>query len=123
VMDMPSRFDTELGDAMTGFQVPGWMPRKQDNVKLWKQVIADYMVTPDYDSQPVEVQHMFDLIWDGLEFSEQRRAMMIAQQEQAMAADLGMGNAAAPQNAPPVPQQQGLTAEQAAPAATAPQNQ
>jgi hypothetical protein len=66
---------------------------------------------------------MFDLIWDGLEFSEQRRAMMIAQQEQAMAADLGMGNAAAPQNAPPVPQQQGLTAEQAAPAATAPQNQ
>jgi hypothetical protein len=56
-----------------GFRVPGWMPRKQDNIAIWKTVVADYTKTDDYDRQPPETQHMFDLVYRGLEHLGARR--------------------------------------------------
>ena len=123
VMNMQPRFDPEFGDPAMGFMVPGWMPRKQDNLVIWKQVIADYMINPDFDAQSVEVQHMFDLIWNGLETLEQRRMMMLAAQEQDAAAQLGQANAAKPQGPIPGPELNGLSREQAAPTAGTPASQ
>jgi hypothetical protein len=123
VMNMQPRFDPEFGDPAMGFTVPGWMPRKQDNLVIWKQVIADYMISPDFDEKGIEVQHMFDLIWNGLETLEQRRMMMLAAQEQDAAAQLGQANAAKPQAPIPGPQMNGLSREQAAPAAGTPVTQ
>jgi hypothetical protein len=112
------RLDPELGDPMMGFMVPGWMPRKQDNVAIWKSVVADYTKTDDYDRQPTEVQEMFELVYRGLEMLEQRKMMMMAMQSQDAAASLGAQNAAKPQGeiaGPAAPK--GLSPAQAAPAA------
>lgn len=114
------RFDPELGDPALGFMVPGWMPRIQDNVAVWKQVIGDYTKTPDYQGQPPEVQHTFDLVYQGLEMQEQRRQMLMAQQEMSAAAELGAQNAAKPQGEIPGPSQAPMTPQKAAPEATAP---
>jgi hypothetical protein len=87
---------------------PAWMPRQQDNPEVWKQVIGDYMKTPDFDSQPPEVQEMFNLVWDGLMFLEQQEQMKQAAQQQQMAEGLGMANAAAPQLPAAMPDQQAI---------------
>jgi hypothetical protein len=87
---------------------PAWMPRPQDNPEVWKQVIGDYMKTPDFDGQSPEVQEMFNLVWDGLMFLEQQEAMKQAVQQQQMAEGLGMANAAAPQTPAPMPDQKAL---------------
>ena len=78
-------------------EVPGWMPRKQDNVAIYKQVVGDYMKTPEYEQLPKDVQEGFNLFWAGLEFSEQELAMEQAALQQKMASELGMANAAKPQ--------------------------
>ena len=100
----PPRMDAELGG-----QVPGWMPRKQDNLQIWKQVIGDFTKTPLFDSLPVETQHMFELVWSGLEWLEQARAAKDALQQQMQAQSLGMDNAAKPQGPPPLPDRAGFT--------------
>ena len=84
------RVDFELGDPAAGFLVPGWMPRKVDNIAIWKQIVADFMCTDKYDGFPAETQHMYDLVFNGLEEAEQRRAMQIAMQQQGEAAALGI---------------------------------
>jgi hypothetical protein len=105
---------------MQGFIVPGWMPRKMDNVAIWKAVIGDEMKTDEYFRRPAETQQMFELVYRGLEMQEQQRAMNLAMQSQDAAAQLGQANAAKPQGNIPMPQgPQGLSAEQAAPAASA----
>lgn len=126
VLAMPSRQDLELGDPTMDFMVPGWMPRKQDNLVIWKQVIADYMITPDFEEQGPEVKHMFDLVWEGLEYMEEIKLQKIAMQEQNAAAELGSANAAKPQGDIASPAVQGgntaiKTPEQAAPAAGTPE--
>lgn len=89
-------------------QVPGWMPRKQDNIAIYKQVVGDFMKTPAYEELPPDRQEVFNLFWSGLEFSEQERAMEQAQLEQQMAQKLGMSNAAAPQSQIEQPDKPGL---------------
>jgi hypothetical protein len=78
-------------------EVPGWMPRKQDNIAIYKQVVGDFMKTPAYEQLAPDVQEGFNLFWAGLEFSEQERAQEQAALEQKMASSLGMANAAKPQ--------------------------
>jgi hypothetical protein len=63
---------------------------------------------------------MFDLVFDGLELQEQRRAMNMAMQTQDQAAMLGARNAAKPQGEIATPQPRGLSPEEAAPDAGAP---
>lgn len=120
MLEFPERVDFDLGDPALGFRVPGWMPRLQDNVAIWKTVVGDYTKTDDYDRQPAETQHMFDLVFRGLDFLEEKRAMQIAMQSQDAAAELGAQNAARPQGTIPMPSAPGgLSPEQAAPAALA----
>lgn len=76
---------------------PGWMPREQDNIAIYKQVFGDAMKTPKYDKLPPEIQEGYNLFWGGLEMAERERAMKKAQLEVSMASDLGMKNAAKPQ--------------------------
>jgi hypothetical protein len=87
---------------------PAWMPRPQDNPEVWKQVVGDYMKTPDFSAQPFEVQEMFNLVWDALIFNEQQEAMKQAMQQQQMAEGLGMANAAAPQLPAAMPDQKAI---------------
>lgn len=112
----PDRFDAQLG-----IPVPWWMPRKVDNVAIWKQVVADFMCTDQYDQLPPETQHTFDLVFEGLEWQERQRALAIAMQQSDTAAQLGAVNAARPQGDAPLPQPRGLSPEQSRPDAVTPQ--
>lgn len=103
---MPARFDANEIDPLTGqigMMVPGWMPRKQDNIDIWQNVLGDYMTSVAYDRQSVDIRHVFDLIWDALEQIKTQRVMAEAMQRDAMAAGQGLDNAAAPQAPPPLP--------------------
>jgi hypothetical protein len=123
LLNMPPRGpDLEMGDPAMGYMIPAWMPRKQDNLVIWKQVISDYMIEPDYFEQPPEVQHMLELVYDGLEALEQRKMMQLQAQEMDAAAQLGQANAAKPQGAIPSPALNGgLSREQGAPEALTPE--
>lgn len=121
MLSFQPRYDPELGDPLQGFMVPGWMPRKVDNVAIWKQVVSDFMKSDQYDSFPPEMQHVYDLVYNGLEMVEQRRAMVIASTQQDMAAELGAENAARPQSQIPMAAPAGLSPQQAAPGHGAPQ--
>jgi hypothetical protein len=121
MMEYPERVDMELGDPGMNFMVPGWMPRKTDNIAIWKVVVADFMTSEQFERLPGETQHMFDLVYGGLEQMEQRRAMMIAAQQMDTAAQLGAANAARPQGETPMPSPAGLSREQSAPDAVTPQ--
>jgi hypothetical protein len=114
------RQDMDFGDPTLGYMVPGWMPRKVDNVAIWKQVIADAMKDDSYRRLPAETQHIFDLVYDGLEHQEQQRKLMLLQQEQGVAAQLGQANAARPQAPPEIGSPQPLSPAQASPAALTP---
>lgn len=124
VFNTPNRQDFEVGDPALDYMVSGWMPRPQDNLVIWKQVIADYMITPDYDEQDELVQQVFGEVWAGLEWIEQMKAMKLAAQEANAAADQGQANAAKPQGQLPGPAAPGPaidSPEKAAPAAMTPE--
>lgn len=96
----------------TVMEVPGWMPRRQDNIAIYKQVIGDYMKTPDFEMQPPEIQELFNLVWGGLESSEMERAIEQAMLQDQVAQRMGMTNAAAPQGGKPLPSQPSVQQEQ-----------
>ena len=86
-----------------GDEVPGWMPRPQDNVDIWRQVFGDYMTSAQFDQSPPEIQQVFDLVWRALDDIEQKRAQAQMMQRDMAAAGQGLDNAAKPQIAPPLP--------------------
>jgi hypothetical protein len=94
---------------LLGDEVPGWLPRKQDNVDIWKQVFGDYMTSAQFDQMPPEKQQVFDMVWRALEQLEKDRAMAEIAQRNEAAAGLGMDNAAKPQVAPPLPDRSTVT--------------
>jgi hypothetical protein len=115
------RQDMDFGDPALGYMVPGWMPRKVDNVAIWKQVFGDFMKNDFYARLPPETQHLYDTVFDALEAQEQQRKMQMVMSEQGVAAQLGQANAARPQTPIPLPQGAGpLSAAEASPTATTP---
>jgi hypothetical protein len=114
------RQDMDFGDPALGFMVPGWMPRKVDNVAIWKAVFSDFMKTDFYSRLAADTQHLFDQVYDGLEMQEQQRRMQLIGTEQGVAAQLGQQNAAKPQGQIAAPALAPMTAAQAAPAALTP---
>jgi hypothetical protein len=112
----PMRQDMEVGDPALNFMVAGWMPRKQDNIVIWKAVFSDYMTSPAFDDDPIETQELFYEVWNGLEQHEQMRAMAQAAEQMDAAAELGGLNAAKPQGEIAAPQQRDMSAQQADPA-------
>jgi hypothetical protein len=69
---------------------------------------------------PAETQHLYDMVFDALDYQEQQRKLQVVAQEQGMAATLGGMNAARPQGPAPLASPGPLSAEQAAPAALTP---
>ena len=101
-----------------GGEVPAWMPRPQDNLMIHRQVVGDYMKTPDFSNLPPETQYFFNEYWDGLEFLAQIRAQREAMQQTQQAESLGMMNAGKPQGPTPMPDRTGLNPN--SPSATPP---
>lgn len=115
------RQDMDFGDPAMGFMVPGWMPRKVDNVAIWKKVFGDAMKEDGYKHLPPETQYLFDEVFSALDSQEQQRKMQMAMTEQNVAAELGGANAARPQPPIPMPSSGGpLSPAQASPTATTP---
>jgi hypothetical protein len=115
------RQDMDFGDPALGYLVPGWMPRKVDNVAIWKQVFGDFMKNDFYARLPPETQHMYDLVFDALDAQETQRKQQMVMAEQGVAAQLGQANAARPQPEIPMPAGPGpLSAAQASPGALTP---
>jgi hypothetical protein len=94
---------------LLGDEVPGWLPRKQDNVDIWKQVFGDYMTSAQFDQMPPEKQQVFDMVWRALEQLERDRAQAEVAQRDMAAAGQGLDNAAKPQLAPPLPDRSTVT--------------
>lgn len=96
----PLRQDSELGE------VPDWMPRKFDKLRVHKAVFEFWMKTEDYDLSKPEIKAMADLYYDGLLMLEQREQAEQAAQQTLIAEDLGEANAArapAPKSMPSQP--------------------
>jgi hypothetical protein len=137
VMDMPTRtqqvpaIDPATGAPAVGpdgqpltipQDVPVWMPDTYDSVPVWKENLAIWLKSDDFERSSPEAQEVGRLMWDGLGRLEQKHAQDQARQQMAQAQSLGMGNAAAPQGPPPLPSQPNIAADQPAPA-KAPQDQ
>jgi hypothetical protein len=119
VMDMPTRQEMRRGPRprspagmprhpMTGQpkKVPIWMPNEWDSIPVWQQQLGLWMKTQDFEALGTEYPERAEvakLMWNGLRQLKQQKAMQAAQQQQAMAQSLGMGNAAAPQGPPSPP--------------------
>lgn len=112
-MEEPSRrvFPGEAveTDPATGEQiqvaeeVPGWIPRPFDNVRVHKQVFEDFMKTTDYDALDEVGKEAAALYYDTLLKLEAEQAARDQAAQQQMAEGLGMNNAAKPQQAAPLP--------------------
>jgi len=82
------------------------MPNEWDSVPVWKQQLGLWMKTQDFEALASEYPDRAEvakLMWNGLGQLQEQKAMERAQQQQAMAQSLGMGNAAAPQGPPSTP--------------------
>jgi hypothetical protein len=88
-------------DPMTGqmmmVEVPWWMPGPYDNVRIWKQVIGDYLKTDECLHLEEGMRAAAQEIYNGLLMQEMREAARQAQMQSQIAADQGLQNAAAPQ--------------------------
>jgi hypothetical protein len=123
VMSMPPRTETVPGppDPMTGqpstqtMQVPGWMPRDIDKPQIWKQMMADWMKTSDFDRLDPGLQEVANLIYQGILKKEADQQAAAAAQQTQMAQSLGMNNAAKPQMPTPLPDQQTMGGDQPPP--------
>ncbi len=98
-----------------GIEVPGWMPRKFDNLDVHRSIFEDWMKTVDYDTAPPEVQEAANLYYDGLEQLEQQKMAQQAQAQMEQAESLGMSNAAKDGGPPTQPDQPNPTPDPAGP--------
>jgi hypothetical protein len=128
VMDMPTKpmkvpaIDPATGgpamDPATGQQakvdvdVPGWMPDEWDDVPVWKENLAIWLKSDDYERSSKDAQEQGRLMWQALGELEADKAAKAAQEQMAMAQGLGMQNAAAPQGPPSLPSTANITADQ-----------
>jgi hypothetical protein len=137
IMDMPTRTQQVPAiNPMTGGpavgpdgkpltipqEVPAWMPDKFDSVPVWKENLAIWLKSDDFERSSKEAQEVGRLMWDGLGQLEAEHAQEQAQQQMQMAQSLGMGNAASPQGPPSPPSQPNISSDQAPPA-KAPEDQ
>lgn len=88
--------------------VPGWMPRPFDDVKVQKDVFADWMKSTEYDDLSPPQQEAANGYYDALLQFEAKQNAQAAEAQAQTAESLGMSNAAKPQTPPPLPDQAGL---------------
>ncbi|HEU5115580.1 MAG TPA: hypothetical protein VFT74_02785 [Isosphaeraceae bacterium] len=89
--------------------VPGWMPRPFDNVKVQKDVFADWMKSTEYDDLDQPSQEAANAYYEALLQIEAKHNAEAAEAQEMTAQSLGMSNAAKPQGPPPLPDQAPLT--------------
>lgn len=77
---------------------PGWMPRPFDNIQIHKQIFEDFFKTLDYERAEQPVKQAANLYYQGLLDLETKQAQRAAQLQAQTAEDLGMQNAARPQD-------------------------
>lgn len=105
LLNAPLRVDND------GQQVPSWMPRKFDNLRVHKAVFEFWLKSEDYENSAEEVKAMAELYYDGLLALEAQQAADAAAQQSMMAEQLGEQNAArapAPKSMPSQPAAQTL---------------
>lgn len=85
--------------------VPGWMPRPFDDVKVQKDVFADWMKGTEYDDLSPPQQEAANSYYDALLNLEAKHNAEAAEAQAMTAESLGMSNAAKPQTPPPLPDQ------------------
>jgi hypothetical protein len=86
--------------------IPGWMPRPFDDTKVQKDVLSDWMKSPDYDELDPPSQEALNAYFDAILQLEAKKNAEAAQAQAETAESLGMSNAARPQgNPPPLPDQ------------------
>jgi hypothetical protein len=105
----PFTGDLQLQPKMVlATEVPDWMPRPFDKVRVHKQQFEDWMQTTDWDELDVGAKEAANLYYAALLDLEAKQAERAAQMQQAQAEGLGMANAAKPQTASPMPSFPGL---------------
>ena len=86
--------------AMQATEVPGWMPRDVDNVRVQKDVFAQWMKSTDWLTLEDGMREAARLYWMALDQLEQEANMKAQQQMTAQAQGLGEANAAKPSFSP-----------------------
>lgn len=84
-----------------------WMPRPFDNIQIHKNVCEDFLKTETYDMAEDNVKEMLNLYYEGLLALEAQQQAQAAAQQSLQAEQQGMGNAAKPQGATPMPDMPG----------------
>jgi len=99
--EMVPEVDPVTGETrMVPEMAPGWMPRRSDNLGVWKHMFSNWMKTEEYEMLDREMQQAAAAIFGGI---LQLEAQIAQEQQMAMAAEaeqLGMQNAAKPQVKP-----------------------
>jgi hypothetical protein len=83
--------------AMTVQDVPWWMPTAADNVRVWKQVLATFTKTAEFQMLDPGMKAATFNIYDALLNNEMQQAARQQAMQTQMAQQLGSANAAAPQ--------------------------
>ena len=126
---MTSEMDPMTGgpviDPETGMprQDPIWMPQAWDALNIWRSELESWFQTEEAEHLEPPMQEARNLVYQALLMQEQRQAFQAAQQQQMMAESLGMQNAAKPQGAKPMPDQNAPPPGNPAPTRNQPPNQ
>lgn len=79
-------------------EVPAWMPRRFHNIAVIKAVMESWLKTRQYERLDDPMREAADQVYAGLEQLESEKAERDAAIQTQVAADLGMQNAARPQD-------------------------
>ena len=101
-----------MPDPITGQpirqDVPWWMPRPFDAIPIYKTQFENAMKTERYDQSPPHIQEMLQLAYAGLLQLEAQQQAQAIEAQNAMAENLGMSNAAKPQDGKAMPDRPGI---------------
>lgn len=84
-------------------EIPMWMPSEQDNLDVWERVFGDWMKTDDFAQASSLAQQQARAVWDAIQSLKTVKAQRDAAQQNAMAAQIGLQNAATPPATKPLP--------------------
>jgi hypothetical protein len=95
--------------------VPGWLPRPFDSLPILKAAIEEWMKTDDWDRSDLQVKEASLFYYQKLLDLESQQQQRAAEQQNALAEEQGMRNAAKEQAPKPTPSQPGEEAGEAPP--------
>ncbi len=102
---------------------PNWMPRYNDNIRVWKTTFEDWFKTEEYETLEPGMQEAANQVYSALLQIEAQKQQEAAQAQQMQAEGLGMQNASKPQGPKPMPDQAQPQGDQAQPSKNQPPGQ